>query len=134
LLCAYKHPTIEAKIRPIIERVFFQEQDQNIYYTEPLITTSEEVQTNKDLNTEKWKYKIPDEDNLVTLILLIKRILAWLTITMTKIAGFCEKLKNIIIWKEPLRTSIFITAGLVIYCIIVIVPIRWIFLLAGNEN
>ena len=132
LLSIYKHPKVENQIKPILTEIFFREDLRNPYYSVPAVKTLEDIATQKDLNTEKWKFKIVDEDNLVTQLLVIKRILTGISIGLTKAAGFCEKLKNIILWKEPARTSLFICFGIVLYCILALLPLRWTLLLIGK--
>ncbi len=132
LLAVYKHPSVESKVLPVLNKIFFRKEFQNPFFSVPLVITAEDIQIKKDLNTEKWKYKIEDEDNLVTLLLLIKRILAGLTIMLTKTAGFFEKVKNLITWREPLRTSLFIVAGLIIYCVLSILPLRWVIIFGSK--
>ena len=131
-ICVLKHPNIENRLKPIVVDFFFKDEYLNSFYRKPCIMTTEDMDTRKDLNTEKWKYKIVDEDNLVTQILLIKRVLTGITITVTKIAGFCEKLKNLMLWKEPIRTYLFVGIGLVFYCILAILPFRWTLLFIGT--
>jgi len=128
LLCIYNHQGVNSKIKPIFVKCFFKDSDLNSHYLKPRIKIKEDVQTQKDLNTEKWKYKIVDEDNLVTQLIIIKNVLAWIAIALTKFAGFCEKLKNLVMWVEPLRTSVFICLGLIAYCILAVLPFRWTFL------
>jgi len=128
LLCIYNHQGVNSRIKPLFVKCFFKDSDLNPNYLKPRIKIKEDVQTQKDLNTEKWKYKIVDEDNLVTQLIIIKNVLAWIAIALTKFAGFCEKLKNLIMWVEPLRTSVFICLGLIAYCVLAVLPFRWTFL------
>lgn len=134
MLSIYKHPKIESQIKPLFTDIFFREDFRNPYYSVPMVKTLEDIATQKDLNTEKWKFKLVDEDNLVTQLLVIKRILTGISIGLTKAAGFCEKLKNIILWKEPARTSLFIFFGVILYCILALLPLRWSLLLIGILN
>ena len=132
VLCIYNNKGVKSRIKPTFQTYFFKVTDLNSHFSSPCVKTKEDIQTLKDLDTEKWRYKIVDEDNLVKQLIWIKNVLAWLAIAMTKFAGFCEKVKNLIMWVEPLRSSIFLCLGLILYCILAVLPFRWTLLFIGN--
>ena len=139
-LCIYTHPKVKSRVKPFITELFFEERHLNPYYKPPQIQTAFEVDLLETFNTEKWKYKLVDDESLVTTLKKAKKSVVMLTIVLTKISGFFEKLKNIVMWQDHRRSLIFVFCTLVGYCIFAIVPMRFIIFVAGkiefnfNEN
>ena len=132
LICIYKHPKVEPKIKSLLVKAFFLERDINKEYKPPLVITLEELTMEKNMLTAHWKFKLKDQDSLMTRLKRAKKSVVVLVIFLTKVAALCEKIKNLIIWDDPYRTTVFITLTTIGYCTFSVLSIRMILLFAGK--
>lgn len=131
ILCFYKHPKVEPNIKSFMVRHFFNEDSLNPNYQKPKIQTLSDLDLIETFNIERWRYKLRDDESLVSQIKKAKKSIVILTIIMTKISGFCEKLKNLVIWQDQRRSLLFGIITLIGYCIFEIVPLRVVIMIGG---
>lgn len=133
MICVYKNPKVEKAVLDKLDQHFFQPQHLNPLYTQPRIQTVRDMDIKKLMNTEKWRYKLVDPDSLVTVFKKARKSIIAVTITLTKITGFIEKCKNIIMWQDSTRTFVFIVFSLLAYCIISVMGFRMVALLGSKS-
>lgn len=133
LLCIYKHPKIEPILHNFIVSIFFEDRHLNPSYREPKIITSFEFELLDAFNTERWRYKLVDDESLISVIKKGKKAIVILTIILTKLAGFCEKMKNLVTWQDQRRSFMFIGITLLGFCIFALVPLKLIALTASKN-
>jgi len=132
LLTVYKYPKIETRIKAYLDLYFFSEQHLNPHYHHPLVQTLEEGSDKQDMDTEKWKYKLVDDDPILYQLQLAKNIIIVFTVILHKVTGFFEKLKNIILWHDPIKTLWFLALMALAYCAAAVMPFRFLFLFISN--
>lgn len=113
-------------------RHFFNEESLNPNYKKPKIQTLSDLDLIETFNIEKWRYKLRDDESLVSQIRKAKKSVVILTVILTKISGFCEKLKNLILWQDQRRSLLFGFIALIGYCIFEIVPLRAVIMIGGK--
>lgn len=133
ILFIYNHPKVKEFIQHYFISWFFNPAHRNPHYLEPRVQTLDDLENKKFMNTERWRYKLVDNESLVSLMKRAKKSIVILTIKLTKIAGFIEKLKNIAIWQDPTKTLMFIGFCLVAYCVLSVLNFRFLVLL-GSKN
>lgn len=134
LLIVYKHPRVEAKMNSYMDVYFFSEQHLNSHYRHPLVETLEEDIDRQDMDTEKWKYKLVDDDPILYQLKLAKKSIIVFIIILHRVTGFFEKLKNIVIWHDPKKTHWFIGLMVLAYCAASVMPFRFLFLFISKSN
>lgn len=134
ILCFTKHPKIEPKIKSFVNRHLFEESSLNPYYKKPQVQTLSELDLLETFNIDKWKYKLRDDESLVSQIKKAKKSVVILTVVLTKLSGFFEKMKNLVLWQDHRRSMLFSIFTLIGYCIFAIVPLRAVIMIAGNYH
>jgi len=124
ILCFYNHPKVNARVKPALDMVFFGEGHLNPFYRDPEIKTLSDLEMEETFNTERWKYKLTDDESIYSVMKRAKKSVVWLTIFFTKVSGFFEKMKNIIMWQDHRRSMIFLICTVIGYCIFAVVPLR----------
>jgi Plant phosphoribosyltransferase C-terminal. len=132
LLSIYKAPFVKRYVEPFLEEYFFNESHLNPYYQKPCVTTAEDQDIKKFMNTSKWKEKFRNEESLVTTFKKAKKSLATMTIVLNSVSSFFEKVKNIVCWEDPTRTLCFMGFLMFAYCAIYAIGMRTMILLAGK--
>ena len=127
----YKNPKIEKKVNHFAKIYFFSEEQINVDYHKPRVQTTQEMIANKDMQTGKWKYKLVDTDPYMLQYKKAKKSLILFTAKLLKITAFIEKLKNILIWHDPIRTIWFIGFTLIGFFVFAVLPFRILLVLAG---
>src|SRR5207249_4315478 len=92
----------------LLDRYLFCTSQLNPFYQQPKVMTIEDQEIKKYQNTAKWKEKFRNEESLVTTFKKAKKSLALMTIVLNSVSNFFEKMKNIITWEDPIRTTLFI--------------------------
>ena len=133
-ICLYNHPKIEPKVKSLMDQYFFDDKYLNSFYRHPQIKTQFELELIETFNTEKWRHKLKDDESIVSQLKKAKKSIVILTIVLTKISGFCEKMKNIMIWQDPRRTLIFFAFTLIGYCVAAVVPMKLLILAGSNVS
>jgi len=128
LLIIYKNPKIEARIKGYMDLYLFSEQHLNPNYHHPMVQTLEEGIDKQDMDTEKWKYKLVDDDPILYQLQLAKKSIIVFTVILHRVTGFFEKLKNIILWHDPIKTLLFLVLSSLAYCAASVMPFRFLFL------
>lgn len=134
LLSLYKHPKVESLVNGFMDTYFFSDTSLNPNYHAPLVQTFEERSFKKDMQTDKWKYKFIDEDTVFKKIKIAKKSTIVFASILLKITAFFEKLKNIVTWHDPPRTVWFIVFTFLAYCVLAVLPFRFVFLVAGIKR
>lgn len=132
ILCIYNHPTFNARIKPVLVRLFFMETDINTQFKKSKVIPQIDLTRKKNMQTSHWKYKLIAESSLMTRLKWAKKSLVILIILLMKVSAFFEKLKNIIVWDDPDRTALFLIFTITGYCAFSVLPIRLLILLAGS--
>jgi hypothetical protein len=133
ILSIYKAPPIKKYIQPFLQKYFFDDSHLNHFYQKPCVVTADDQDIKKSMNTAKWKEKFRNEESLVTTFKKAKKSLATMTIVLNSVSSFFEKLKNIVSWEDPTRTTCFIVFLIFTYCALYTIGLRTMFLLAGNS-
>ena len=128
LLCIYNHPWVQQKVGSFLNTYFFSDEHLNSDYHHPMVQTLEELLDKKEMQTEKWKYKLVDDDPILYQLKVAKQSVMVFASVLLKVTGFFEKLKNIIMWHDPLRTLWFIGFTLLAYCASSVMSFRFLFL------
>jgi len=132
LLCFYNNPRVNARVKPVLTTLFFNEDHLNPFFREPQIQTLSDLEMAETFNTERWKYKLTDDESIYSVMKRAKKSVVWLTIFFHKVSGFFEKMKNIIMWQDSRRSMIFLFCSLIGYCIFAVVPLRLIIFIASK--
>ncbi len=132
LLCIYKHPWVERRVGPFFELYLFAEDNLNKNYKHPQIQTLEELVNKKEMDTEKWKYKLVDDDPLLHQIKAAKQSLIGFSTILLRVTSFIESLKNLVLWHEPKRTVWFLVFTFFAYCACSVMSFKILFLLISK--
>lgn len=129
----YKNPKIEKKVDHFASIYFFSEDQLNTDYHKPRVQTNQEMIAKKDMQTGKWKYKLVDTDPLLLQYKKVKKSVIVFTEKLLKITGFIEKMKNILMWHDPIRTMWFIGFTFIAFFVFAVIPIRILLVIAGKS-
>jgi len=134
LACIYHHPKVHGRAIGVMGKLFFGENRLNPHYIHPRVQTMRDVEIKKFMNTEKWKYRLVDPESLMSIYKRSKAALVDITVFLTRIMGLFEKFKNIVTWRDPIRTEIYILIGTIGYCLLSVISFRMLILLGiwGN--
>ena len=134
LICIYKHPEVEKVLKPLFIRLFFGDKDLSTYYKEPLVQAQIDLSRKKSMQTAHWKYKLKAESSLMTRLKVAKKSVVILVIVLMKLSAFCEKVKNIIVWDDRDRSTMFLAITVIGYCSFAVIPLRMVALFACKDN
>ncbi|CAD8120960.1 unnamed protein product [Paramecium sonneborni] len=140
----YQHPTIHHHVKLFFDKYILCEL--NYYYKTPQLFTQEEKDLKKNTQSldkvikfegNEIKLEVDDEnepkESFYQKLRAIKKTFFIVQLYLTYLSNFAEKVINLFTWQEYHRTLWFLYAIFSLYCIICILPIRYI-MLAGIIN
>jgi len=104
-------------------------------YVPPTFETISHLENMKFKDIERLRVKLKDKDkdkdSLFTKYRNMKKSIAKVQIIITTICNFLEKTKNLLLWKDPQRTTYFLILIFILYVFVSRLPIR-IFMVFGG--
>ena len=105
--------------------------DINKEYKEPLVETKTQVENQRFKNIESLDLRDINNENLITRYNKMKKSIIQLRIIITYVCDFLEKIKNLVLWKDPQRTFFFLIFIFIFYVFASKLPIRIFVILGG---
>ena len=103
----------------------------NKEYVFPTIETITQQESRKFKDIERLRLKMKDKESILTKYRAMKKSIAKVQIIITSICNFLEKIKNLLLWKDPQRTTYFLVLMFILYVFVSRLPIRFFLLLGG---
>lgn len=132
LLLIFNIPDLTLRKDNFLYKYLVGFDNQNIDFVEPKIQTVSQVESKKFKDIERLCDKLKDKDSILTKYRAMKKSIAKVQIIITTICDFLEKIKNLLLWKDPQRTTYFVILIFIIYVFVSRLPMRFFILLAGN--
>lgn len=103
----------------------------NPEYVEPIFETISQLDDRKFKDMERLGMKLKDNESILTKFRAMKKSIAKVQIIITTICNFMEKMKNLLFWKDPQRTTYFLILMFILYVFFSRLPIRVFIILGG---
>lgn len=129
LLIIFNFPQISSKTNEFIKK--FNLDSLNPEFIEPEIETISQFESKKFKDIDRLFVKLKDNESILTKFRGLKKSIAQVQWIITTICNFLEKTKNLLLWKDPQKTTYFIILMFIIYVFVSRIPIRFFILLGG---
>ena len=105
----------------------------NPEFVEPVFETISQLDNRKFKDIERLRMKLKDKESILTKYRAMKKSIAKVQLIITTICNFLEKMKNLLLWKDPQRTTYFLILIFILFVFVSRLPIRVFVLLGGNQ-
>jgi len=105
----------------------------NPEFVTPTIETTSQFEYRKFKDLERLGVKLKDKESIFAKYRAMKKSIAKVQIIICTICNFLEKIKNLLMWKDPQRTAYFLILIFIIFVFVSRLPIRVFILLGGIE-